>query len=105
MEDCEVDLRQRLEDMDMSHAWIKAKLQVTCLYWRIVDLDAGKKDLCQRLEDRDQAKLQVNFLSWRIVELEAGKEDRGWRLEAGGQRSGQASGNFLILEDCSPGGR
>jgi hypothetical protein len=53
---------QRLEDR------YQAKLQVTFLYWRIVDLEAGKEDLRQRLEDRDQAyawiqaKLHVTFL-------------------------------------------
>ncbi len=65
MEAGKEDLRQRLEDRDQAHAWIQAKLQVTFLYWRIVDLEAGKEDLFQRLEDRDQAhawiqaKLQV----------------------------------------------
>ncbi len=47
---------------------IQATLQVTFLYWRIVVLEAGKEDLRQRLDDRDQthaliqAKLQVTFL-------------------------------------------
>jgi hypothetical protein len=46
-------IKQRLEDRDQAHAWIQAKLQVTFLSWRIVDLEAGKEDLRQRLDDRD----------------------------------------------------
>jgi hypothetical protein len=38
-----------LEVRDQAHAWIQAKLQVTFLYWRSVDLEAGKEDLRQRL--------------------------------------------------------
>jgi hypothetical protein len=53
-------------------------LQVTFLYWRIVDLEAGKDDLRQRLEDRDQAH------AWIQAKLQV---------------------TFLILEDCRPGGR
>ncbi len=70
-----------MEDRDQAHAWIQAKLQVTFLYWRILDLEAGKGDLSKRLEDRDQAKLQVTSLYWRNVDLEAGKEDLRQRLE------------------------
>ncbi len=48
---------------------------------------AGKEDLRQRLEDRNQAhawiqtKLQSTFLYWRIVVLKSGKEDLWQRLE------------------------
>jgi hypothetical protein len=64
------DLRQRLEDRDQT------KPQVTFLYWRLIDLEAGKEDLRQRLEDRDQAHAWI--------------QDK-------------TSGNFLIEEDSSSG--
>ncbi len=116
MEDCEAgkeDLWQRLEDRDQAHVWIQAKLQVTFIYWRFVALEACEEDLRQRLEDRDQAHAWIQESSNFLIEEDSssGGWFRGSQAEAGGQGSGtcldsgQASGNFLILEDCRPGGR